>query len=301
MCASATSVPQRSKARTFFYSAVLIGSWCINASSQERAERTKNFVFSGQQFLKLMYPELSGKKYFMTLETSILYDSRADHINDFDLYVGEARKDIIRGYAGGCMGTTEPSPQFSYPSNSGTVPAASTSLPLPQSTQASSLSVHQSEQNCPKGAVYPKQILTTGFRYNDDRLVVFNATGPAIGNPDAYNTVSQLAYEHPDLSSEHISSALKQAGAKYGPADKKDFIHNLPIAILERFIGKIQLVSVEFTGLDHPILPMWSVIARAKTTTGPELTYEMMFEPFKGDLISLKTVPYPPESSGLKQ
>jgi hypothetical protein len=36
---------------------------------------------------------------------------------------------------------------------------------------------------------------------------------------------------------------------------------------------------------------MWTVTAKASAADGSEIIYEMQFEPFKGDLISLTTVP----------
>jgi hypothetical protein len=41
---------------------------------------------------------------------------------------------------------------------------------------------------------------------------------------------------------------------------------------------------------------MWTVSAKVSRGSGAEITYRMEFEPFKGDLVSLTTVPYPPNA-----
>jgi len=46
---------------------------------------------------------------------------------------------------------------------------------------------------------------------------------------------------------------------------------------------------------------MWTVKAEATGKNGVKLVYEMQFEPFKGDLTSLTTVPFPPIAETGKQ
>ena len=86
-------------------------------------------------------------------------------------------------------------------------------------------------------------------------------------------------------------AALKNAGAKYGPGDKDQFIKDLPVQKLQRFLGKLQVLSVTFQPLSEDrfnahIWPLWQVKAKADTGSG-KLTYEMTFEQFQGELLSV--------------
>jgi hypothetical protein len=284
MSVSVQNVHRGTRTLLLFFLIIAIADFCVPERLQ--ADPRKNFVLVGQEFLRSLYPQLNHKKNYMTVATSMLYDDPADPVNEFELSVGEGPKDLLRGYSEGCMGTPAPPPsQFLQP-----FPGTFT---IPTSPAETSPDPQHHAENCSKGPIYPKQFLTSAFAFGEGgELLNFSATGPAVGNQNAYGEVSKLADEHPEFSSNQVAEAMKQAGAKFGPNDKKDFVNNLPIAILERFLGKIRLISVEFTGLDRPILPMWIVIAKAKTTAGNNTAYEMRFEPFKGDLISLETIPY---------
>jgi hypothetical protein len=245
---------RRTSFRALLVLAFVSGPFLLN--SQQPTASTKNYVLTAQEFLKSMYPNLSGKKRFLTIQTSILYDEPAAQLNQFQLFVGAGPKDQLLGYLGGYMGEKPP-------------------------------------KDYKPGPVYPKQFLTVGFKFdNQGRLLSLAPSGPALGNPDANDAFLTSVEDHPEWSDERLAAALKDEGAKYGPTDKKDFTRNLPIRTLQRFLGKMNILSVEFTGLDRPnILPMWVVKAKAGPPAANQLTYELWFEPFKGDLIEIRTIP----------
>lgn len=284
MSASARNASPRIKRLCSSLALTLIAS-SVLAHAQRHAGSHENVFLWGQRFLTSMFPELSKKHHFMTIQTSTLYDDPADPINHFQLYVGDGPKDLLRGYSAGCMGDVEP-PQFSYPSDLGN--PGNATVPGPE--RSSRPGTQSPKKDCATGPVFAKQFLTAAFAFDDSgRISIFNATGPAVGEPDAYNRVTELAYEHPELSTAQIVAALKQAGAKYGPTDESEFVKSLPLSVLEPFLGKINVVSVKFTGLDRPsILPMWDVKAVVPTAGASKLTYELWFEPFKGDLLLIK-------------
>jgi len=73
----------------------------------------------------------------------------------------------------------------------------------------------------------------------------------------------------------------------------RPLLANLPLQRLERFFGKIKVVSAELRGLDthsndrDPYWPDWTVIAKGQRPDGHDVTITMYFEPFKGDLEAL--------------
>jgi hypothetical protein len=257
----------RAKALLLFVPLVL--AWCDRAHPQERVPTTKNYILRAQEFLNAQYPDLKGKGY-MSIEASQRNDEIADQISRvFKLYLGEAPKGAILGYAGGYTGARP--------------------------------------ENYQPGPIYGKQYLTSDFEFDrDGRLISFSSSGPAIGKPIDPKKFDGFISSHPKISDLQATRALQEAGAKFGSWNKDKFMEHFPKKDLERFVGKLSITSAEFPvpDLDH-VLPngwgMWTVTAEATGTNGVKFVYEMNFEPFKGDLTSLTTVPYPPIADTGKQ
>jgi hypothetical protein len=86
-------------------------------------------------------------------------------------------------------------------------------------------------------------------------------------------------------------------GAKYEPSDKEEFIKNIPIAKLERFLGKLRVISVEFVHggwAQISVLGFWRVVAQVEQSNGTILKYDITFEQFNGHLTSITTLPNQP-------
>ena len=156
-------------------------------------------------------------------------------------------------------------------------------------------------------AVYAEQYLTTNFEFNGDgRLISFSAIGSAVGKPNDAQKFDGFISSHPKISDLQATRALQEAGAKFGLWNKDKFMEHFPKEDLERFVGKLSITSIEFPvpDEDHALpngWPMWTVKAEATGKNGVKLVYEMQFEPFKGDLTSLTTVPFPPIAETGKQ
>ena len=251
--------------------------------AQENVPKTENFVKVGHEFLKALYPELNGKGYAVTVETSLGYDDTKSVPKYFMLDVGTAPKFvIIECCYGGYFGGVVPSP-FPWSQETTSPPAPSTS----QSRQ----SIEKREKNWDaQGRVLPKQYLSTAFIFDDSgHLVTFSAAGPAVGNRDADKKLIALISSHPEITYQEVVAALKQVGIKYGPNDKERFISDLPVTQLERFLGKVEIVSVSFSPLDSnrdniEYWPDWRVELLATQTDGTKRKYKLSFERFKGDL-----------------
>jgi len=249
--------------RSILFLVALIPGSSLPARLQEPPSQTKDNVRVAHEFLTSLYPDLSGKGYIMTLESSSRFDGPA---NDryFDLYVGRGPKDEIIGYVGG------------YPHN--TPPSA----------------------NSPTGPIHPEQLLESSFQFGENgRLTSFAARGPAL-KPDKYVEIISLVPSSPDMKDAEVEALLKQAGAMYGPSDKDVFVKHLPMDKLQRFLGPLEVTSVEFPVPDANGLrigwPEWRVLAKAKNGSSSEPSYKMTFEPFKGDLVGLSVLSMTPNS-----
>jgi hypothetical protein len=107
-------------------------------------------------------------------------------------------------------------------------------------------------------------------------------------------TVQQLVESHPEWSNTQVASALKQAGARFGPSDQEAFVNSLPLNKAEKFLGKLKITSVSFNYPDrrrpaHSAASAldWTVQAEAELPDGTHPHYGFGFEPFEGKLTSV--------------
>lgn len=246
---------------------VLCGAAATNP--EQTAPVTGNRLRFAQDFLRTFYPDLSGKKYALTVDASTVLDQDWDNISHFNAYIGKYPKWLALCCTGGYVGE-KPPPGYQ------------------------------------EGVNYPEQFLTSGFRFDArGRLESFGAHGPAVGDLEAANKFAEIVLSHPEMTDAQVTAELKKAGAKYGPEDREAFIKNLPIGKLERFLGKLEVTSMGFrppmeNRNDIAIWPYWTVTVKAKQRDGSHLTYELHFEQFKGDLTGLAAVPYPRETGPKK-
>jgi len=106
--------------------------------------------------------------------------------------------------------------------------------------------------------------------------------------------IQELIESHPEWSEDQEIHALKEAGAKYGPADKEQFIKSLHLEKAERFLGRAKILSVDFNSPspDHEgnfaagALD-WAVHAEAELPDGAHVKYLLSFEPFDGKLVGI--------------
>ena len=96
------------------------------------------------------------------------------------------------------------------------------------------------------GVAY-KQFLSAGFHFDKSgHLLHFQAKGPAVGDPAAQTAFAKSMQSGKIKGGRELIAALKRAGAEYGPDDKEAFVKSLPIRRLETFLGKLEVISVEF-------------------------------------------------------
>ena len=296
----------RTVALSSFCSVVMVLAMPGKCFGQQTVPTTKTYVKLGEDFLHALYPELNDKKYTITLETSFRYDDPTDIPREFTLDVGAGPKSSVLfccfgGYAPGCIPFKIPDPMTPPP------PHPPTPSCPPGTTPNDAMRPKNADR---EGKVRPEQFLTSYFSFDvQGRLVSFNAHGSATANHEAHTQLyealrSRLSATLRPTDAE-IRKLLAESGAKYGFEDKKRFRDNLPVKELENFIGKIEVLSLEFEPIasgwgDDPVndLGVWSfviVLMSATQKDGTKLTYRAFFDHFSGALTDLHEWPDDPK------
>jgi len=283
-----SSVPALRKylARLLFAGSLLLPTI---GRAQQTASATKTYIRIGHDFLRALYPELSNNGYTITVETFLSYDEPDGVPRSFDLDVGKGAKYSVTGccFGGSYAGTP---PDLAVLSR---VPGSPSPTPCPWLTSP----VPKWPKNVDgEGQFHPEQYLSASFNFDvPGRLEHFVANGPAIENREEDRRLHAVLHCNPAMTGEQIATTLKESGAKYGLNDRDKFRKNLPIKELEPFLGKLEVVSLEFSQMDGggAKLPVWitcDVWMRATQKDGTQLHYRATFDHFKGALESLNRV-----------
>ena len=178
---------------------------------------------------------------------------------------------------GGCLSEMSP-PALPYPPD----------LPPPDQKP------QQPKPDCkPKVIGAPMRVLLSRFWFRDDgSLRDFDAEGPALEQIPSYRAFIEFLHANQDATNAEAAVGLEKAEAKYPPKNKTNFRNGLPLPLLQRFLGNLRVVSVEFSPPSDDSrftgTPVWTVLATHESENGPSITYEMRFEPFGGLLIWLR-------------
>jgi hypothetical protein len=268
----------------FLWLLMTIVALCPAVCGQASRSSQDNLAIA-REFLRSLYPDTLGKHYNLSVEGWLHYDQPNALFDRFELYVGEGAQYELKRPAGGCMGTPSPLPLPTPPEFG--PPSPTPSQPPPPAAPAIN-----TDPDCQPGPVHYKQVLSVHFDFNEQgRLFEFHILSPGFRQLDQRNSFAEFVLSHPELTYAELVRALKKAGAKYGPDDKEQFIKDLPIQKLERFLGKMQVISVNFQPLwpdraNADLWPLWDVKIRA-SKHGENLSYNLTFEQFEGELISL--------------
>lgn len=134
--------------------------------------------------------------------------------------------------------------------------------------------------------------------YKDGRVYQLSVGGPFV-NESKLEGLRKLVDSHREWSDEQVVSALETAGARLGPSEKEAFSATLPLKLLEPFLGKLTVLSVDFRLRDRSEMKndapaaelYWAVYVEARYPGRKLLRYYLAFEPFEGRLISLGRTP----------
>jgi hypothetical protein len=150
----------------------------------------------------------------------------------------------------------------------------------------------------PAGCWCSAPVLTGSFIFDwqteAKELMAMTVGGPAVdGRRDR---LAKDVNRHPRWSDGQVIAALNDAGARFGPDHKVEFLRTLPIEELKPFVGgEIDVVSAEFdlrysgmNGTKSEADLSWIVHARWHASDGREAGCNLVFEPFEGKLKSFQ-------------
>jgi hypothetical protein len=298
----------RKKALLYLCSLAIAFAAPLKTFAQESVPTTRSYIKLGEDFLHALYPDLNDKKYTITVETSFRYDDPTDVPRVFTLDVGTGPKSFVLsccfgGYVGGTLSFKIPDPTEWPPPPPPPCPPAP-SCPL----YATPRYPMRPKNVDSEGRLRPEQFLTGNFSFDvQGRLVGFNGQGSALANYEAENQIYEALRTGRHLTDAEITKILKDAGARFGFKDQKQFRDQLPIRQIERFIGKVELLSLDFDPIgsgwnDDPVseLGVWTnavVLMRATQKDGTQITYKAFFNHFAGALTGIGEWSDPPNKT----
>jgi hypothetical protein len=137
------------------------------------------------------------------------------------------------------------------------------------------------------------------FRPSDSREDLFSqvAASGRVVSSDQWERLKDLVDDHPEWSRDEALRALKDAGVRFGPDAKEEFLRGLPLNRLERlWSGKISIRSAEFrvreplvAGADHPPAAKveWTVEITVQRPARPAVGYTLLCEPLGGRIVDM--------------
>jgi len=243
----------------------------------------RNKVGWARDFMRSLYPDLNDKKYALTVETYLPYDQPGAPIEWVRLTIGEGPKGEVRGYVGGHTGQP-PGPGLLQL----ITPQTPTTPQLPSKNEQPNPLVSASDPQCPpSGMVFFKQILEGRFWF-DGKGYITNFVAIPVDRSDT-NAFAHEANSHPGMTQAEAAIELKALRAKYGPNDRKAFIQDLPLSRLERFLGKLEVASVDIPewsdcNLNPDMCLNWMVNVKATRSDGTQVPYRLGFDELTGHL-----------------
>jgi hypothetical protein len=262
------------------------------AQTSRKGVLSNDRINSAHKFMRAIYPDLSNHNYFLGVQTFLRYDNPETPITWIQLDIGEGPKDFVLYEIGGCAGeVVQPLYSPPWPLELGPPPTDTQQAPSapPQTSK-------QNQHECRPGPAHPKQFLSARFWFDaDGRLTNYNTVSPGVREFEEMNHFASLVLSHPEMSDAEVLAALKNAGAKYGPNDQDEFVKHAPIAALEPFLGKLQVLSVSYAPLfenrnNVAEWPKWTIKVKATRDDGADAFYELSFEQFRGELRSLHLI-----------
>lgn len=174
----------------------------FSANAQRTTTTVDDCMQYERDFLHAFYPELSGKKYWITFETWDGYEKLAGYEHagkNFLVDVGDGPKSSVqmccihstmRGVIGGLPPSTPPPPKIQK------------EKPLNLDS---------------RGALHPTQYLSTNFIFDFEGRLTHFFWGKE--NSDAYSNLAQKRRLNSNMSDAELKTAYTESGAKYTLGD----------------------------------------------------------------------------------
>jgi hypothetical protein len=232
---------------------------CVRIGAEET--RPDDYITRARQLLRTLYPHLSP-----SLAPTIRDHHRLGDADTMNLFLME-------------LDAPEKSPAAAVIRSQGDVPRA--------------LSIQHGA--CAPGCRCSNPVLWADFGFDwqteSKELIRLWVGGPAVVCQQ--EKLAEEINRHPEWSHTRIMAALKNAGAKFGPDSKAEFLRGLPIGDLKPFVGDLEVLSAEF--YEREVAPggttpkaslTWTVRAKWHGPDG-RLAADcvLTFEPFEGRLL----------------
>jgi hypothetical protein len=286
------------KFRACYVAVLVVGSgFLATRCSAQRIVRTADgSIRYERDFLQLFFPELGGKKYWMTIETATPYDEADTGDREFFVDIGDGPKYVDLGCCIGGELNQVPSPPMpgaeEFYKKFG--PPVPTPIPCrsPKPPGQKRLNVDA------LGVIHPFQYLSAVFVFDSQgRLKSFRAQGSAPQGPKTVDEFWDKLQSHPEMTDKEIVAAYKASGAIYGIRDKEKFIGSLPLEKLEQFLGAFKVIRTECDSTGSERMDKLgaysgcSILMLTSSPTGTSTKYKATFESARGKLLDLYAVP----------
>jgi hypothetical protein len=166
--------------------------------------------------------------------------------------------------------------------------------PLPGGVGPDVIGTFDVELDHPEGAPSPISVYFS-FDWRSKHLSILSAIGPDV--TAEYDAFVKKVEQNTTWSNAEIAMALSEAGAKFGPDHKDDFVRWLPLKELRLYVGELKVVSVDFIPRDSEASEgqsaslFWAVRANSRDSKGSRSSYLLTFEPFEGRIVSISRMP----------
>lgn len=238
---------RKSSVRALIVVSTLIGILPFSAAAQRRAKTMDEFMAYEKDFIHTFYPKLSGKKYWITFETSEGFEALPGYETagkHFLVDIGDGPKSFtLMCCVGGSMGGVIGVPNSSPPDKDTGIPLIPATVPPPSPPHK--IPVEKPLNVDATGAVHPYQYLSSSFYFDfQGRLTGFSRGERK--EPEKLRDFWEQLHLHPNMTGKEITAAYNETGAKYVLGDRETFRHDLPIKQLENFLGKLKILKISF-------------------------------------------------------
>lgn len=253
-------------------------------TAQQKVFSLDEAVRYQRDFLRDFHPELSGKRYWRTIEIASRYDSGVPSRIQLRVDIGERPKyEIMRCCLGGVM----------LPGPVPNLPPDEFLGPFPPNPNPPLVAREMEEDS--DGATYPRQYLSVFFHFtHQGDLFAYFELDQRFHQPPSHVDFDLELMKHPEMPVEAIRALYRQSGAKFPLGDKESFKNGLPLKNLEQYLGKVTLLSAEFHYMQGTSLAeaggfdSCSVVLKATSRSGKPLLYDAIFDGRLGTLLSLE-------------
>jgi hypothetical protein len=155
--------------------------------------------------------------------------------------------------------------------------------------------VPQGKAGCEQKGFVPEVNERLGAHFDflpDGEIQNVTIVGSELANQTKIDRMRSFVDQHRDWTDEEVVAAIEKEGARFGPNQRDAFLKQLPIDLLEKYLGELRVDSTGFElRHDQPggaIAELdWMVHIVPKVASSNARGCAIQFEPFGGKLTAL--------------